>query len=79
MEAQSLFFLSGLRKQVIYVRTHNKSISKLDLIKVLTVFSSTDTALLFYCNFTTTWVTLAGPFQKKGNVNTLMLLFLKIM
>ena len=59
MEAQSLFFLYGLRKQVTYVRTHNKSISKLD--------------------FTTTWATLASPFQKMGNANILMLLFLKIM
>lgn len=79
MEAQSLFFLSGLRNQVTYLRTHNKSISKLDLIIVLTVFSSTDTALLFYCNFTTNQATLADPFQKMGNANTLMLLFLKIM
>lgn len=79
MEAQSLLFLSGLRKQVTYVRTHNKSISKLDLIIVLTVFSSTDTALLFCCYFTTTLATLAGPFQKMGNANTLMRLFLKIM
>lgn len=40
-------FLSGLRKQVIYVQTHDKSISKLDLITVLKVFSCKDTARFF--------------------------------